>query len=175
MGVHDGLSKMGTGPGSFRSFKPKYKGTLIFDPSKRRKPVHTSFDGDTIYITGWYVVHQGQEIPLYYRDAQYVETQKYMNGDYALNGTEIEYTIDNWCEMGLQRGQEQYSGTYQMGYGTAARLFRKDMIEDELEKCVNSPYHFATNYLTVDGEKFSTLLSEEEFNSKFNQILNQLK
>jgi hypothetical protein len=172
MGIHDGLSKIGTGPG--RNFKDKYKGTLIFDPSKRKKPVHT-YIGDTVYITGWYVIHDGKEVPLYYQDAEYVETHKCMNGDYAFNGIEVEYTIDNWCEMGLQKGQEQYSGTYQMGYGTVARLIHKEVVEEELERCIKSPYYFATNYLIVNGEKFSTRLSEEEFNTKFNQILNQLK
>lgn len=174
MGVHDGLSKMGTGPGSFRSLKPTYKGTLIFDPSKKKNPTYSPFE-DTVYITGWYIIHQGVEIPLYYKDTQYVETQKYMNGDYVFNGIEIEYTIDNWSEMGLQRGQEQYNGTYQMGYGTVAKLVQKNIIEDELDKCINSPWYFATSYLVVDGEKFSTHLSEEEFNTKFDQILNQLK
>ena len=47
-------------------------------------------------------------------------------------------------------------------------------IEDEYRKCIASPYYFATNYLTIsrDGgvkSKFTTLLSEDEFNKQFNE------
>lgn len=45
-------------------------------------------------------------------------------------------------------------------------------ISKEIQKCRDSPYYFATNYLTVKNHKnesvlFTTLLSEEEFNEKF--------
>lgn len=171
MGVHDGLNKMGTGPGMIRN---KYKGILYFDETKRKKPEWNGFD-NTVYITGWYVIHQGNEIPLYYKDANYAEMHKYMNGDYVFNGREVEYTIDSWCEMGLGLGQEQYSGIFQMKYGTAAKLVDGKSYETELEKCINSPYHFVVNYLTINGERFTTNLSEDEFNNKFNQIISQLK
>ncbi len=34
----------------------------------------------------------------------------------------------------------------------------------EIKKCKESPYYFATNYLIVDGRKFITTLSEKQFN-----------
>lgn len=49
----------------------------------------------------------------------------------------------------------------------------KEDILNELEKCKNSPYYFATKYLTIKSKlsnkviSFSTTLSEEEFNEQF--------
>jgi hypothetical protein len=47
-------------------------------------------------------------------------------------------------------------------------------IAKELEKCKNSPYYFATTYLTVKtpmGVKpYQTVLTEEEFNKRFKEI-----
>lgn len=36
--------------------------------------------------------------------------------------------------------------------------------EEEERKCIASPYYFATNYLTLNGKPFITLMTEEEFN-----------
>ena len=36
---------------------------------------------------------------------------------------------------------------------------------EEIKKCQESPYYFATNYLIVDGRRFSTTLNEKEFNA----------
>jgi hypothetical protein len=44
--------------------------------------------------------------------------------------------------------------------------------QDLIEKCKNSPYFFATNYLTINGKPFSTMLSEEEFNKQFLSLSN---
>lgn len=176
MGRHDGLNKMGGGPG-LRLKSLKYRGKLFFDESKKKIPKWNGFN-DTIYITGWYVIHKGEEIPLYHKDASYVSMQKYMNGDYVFNGMEIEYTIDPNSERGFVMGQEEYSGTYQMGYGPVAKLVYTKEYKDEeseLKKCLESPYYFATNYLMINDEKFTTNLSEEEFNSRFIQVINQLK
>jgi hypothetical protein len=38
--------------------------------------------------------------------------------------------------------------------------------EAEQKKCIESPYYFFTNYCTVNGEKCTTPLSEEEFNKE---------
>lgn len=38
--------------------------------------------------------------------------------------------------------------------------------EQEMKKCIDSPYYFATTYLTVNGMPFTTLYTEEEFNEK---------
>ena len=38
--------------------------------------------------------------------------------------------------------------------------------EAEKQKCIESPYYFFTNYCTVNGEKCTTFLSEEEFNNQ---------
>lgn len=50
----------------------------------------------------------------------------------------------------------------------------------EMEKCVKSPYYFATNYLTIKNEKretlpFTTFLTEEEFNNYFKPNENEFK
>lgn len=37
-------------------------------------------------------------------------------------------------------------------------------IYTELNKCKESPYYFATKYMTVNGKPFETLYSEEGFN-----------
>lgn len=42
---------------------------------------------------------------------------------------------------------------------------------DELQKCMESPYYFFTNYLTINGERAWTVLTEEEFNLIFNQLV----
>lgn len=54
-------------------------------------------------------------------------------------------------------------------------------IEDELEeqfselrKCKDSPYYFATRYVTVDGKPFRTSLTEQQFNRQFQSFLNNL-
>jgi hypothetical protein len=51
-------------------------------------------------------------------------------------------------------------------------------IQEELIKCQESPYYFATKYLTVKNHKgetvkFETLLNEEEFNKKFKELENE--
>jgi hypothetical protein len=40
-------------------------------------------------------------------------------------------------------------------------------INDEIEKCKNSPYYFATTYLVINGEKYKTTTPEEQFNELF--------
>ena len=32
----------------------------------------------------------------------------------------------------------------------------------EIKKCKESPYYFATNYLVIDGRKFKTILTEKQ-------------
>ena len=39
-----------------------------------------------------------------------------------------------------------------------------DHMHDEIMKCIESPYYMATKYMTVNGEPFTTMMSEEEFN-----------
>lgn len=41
---------------------------------------------------------------------------------------------------------------------------------EEISACEKSPYYFATKYLTINGQPFTTHLSEEEFNEQFNKI-----
>ena len=50
-------------------------------------------------------------------------------------------------------------------------------ILDEIERCKESPYYFATTYLTVTNHRgevipFSTPLSEKDFNNIFKQYEN---
>jgi hypothetical protein len=44
---------------------------------------------------------------------------------------------------------------------------------EELEKCLKSPYYFATTYAKVSGKPFITDLSEDDFNRFFNVDLTQ--
>lgn len=41
--------------------------------------------------------------------------------------------------------------------------------EQELHKCKINPYYYATKYLTVNGQPFTTRLTETEFNDEFNR------
>ena len=48
----------------------------------------------------------------------------------------------------------------------------KQVIQEELQKCKENPYYFATNYLKIydqdaDEHPYTTNLSEEEFNKLF--------
>ena len=42
---------------------------------------------------------------------------------------------------------------------------RVDKQIEEIKKCYESPYYFMTKYYTVNGKKFETTLSEEDFNT----------
>ncbi len=42
--------------------------------------------------------------------------------------------------------------------------------ENEINKCKNSPYYYATKYLTVNGKPFTTMLNETEFNTFFKNL-----
>jgi NAD kinase len=55
-------------------------------------------------------------------------------------------------------------------------------IKEEINKCKNSPYYFATKYLKVKNTPYSedivdfyTHLSEEEFNKQFKELQNETK
>ena len=45
----------------------------------------------------------------------------------------------------------------------------KKEILDEIKKCQESPYYFATTYLKVNNKPFITPLSERQFNQYFFQ------
>jgi hypothetical protein len=40
----------------------------------------------------------------------------------------------------------------------------------EIRKCRENPYYFATKYATLNGEPFTTTLSEEEFNNHYKSL-----
>lgn len=42
---------------------------------------------------------------------------------------------------------------------------------NEIIKCRENPYYFATKYLTVNGKPFTTLLTEQEFNKQVKDYL----
>lgn len=44
--------------------------------------------------------------------------------------------------------------------------------EQELIKCKESPYYYATTYLQINGKPFTTILTEDEFNDFFNKSIN---
>lgn len=44
---------------------------------------------------------------------------------------------------------------------------------EEIKKCQESPYYFAINYLIVDGRKFSTTLSEKQFNELCDKVTSE--
>ena len=35
---------------------------------------------------------------------------------------------------------------------------------EEIEKCSKSPYYFMKNYVSIDGDPFITVLSEQQYN-----------
>lgn len=39
----------------------------------------------------------------------------------------------------------------------------------EYKKCIESPYHFYTNYIVINGKNTETHLTESEFNEYFNE------
>ena len=45
-----------------------------------------------------------------------------------------------------------------------------DEDKEEYEKCIKSPWYFATKYLVVNGKPYTTPLDEEEFNKRFNNL-----
>lgn len=48
-------------------------------------------------------------------------------------------------------------------------------IQQEYQKCRDSPYYFAITYLTVNGKPFKTELSEEKFNERYRQVNNYVQ
>lgn len=40
----------------------------------------------------------------------------------------------------------------------------------KVEKCKASPYYFAVNYFTVNGEPFKASLNERDFNRMFKEL-----
>ncbi len=42
-----------------------------------------------------------------------------------------------------------------------------EQMQQEVEKCRNSPYYFVTHYWRANGKKFTTPLTEEEFNKQW--------
>jgi DNA-directed RNA polymerase subunit RPC12/RpoP len=55
------------------------------------------------------------------------------------------------------------------------KIMNKEEIKKEVDKCVNNPYYFATNYLVIKRGNsrinFTTKLSEQEFNKAFKEGL----
>jgi hypothetical protein len=54
---------------------------------------------------------------------------------------------------------------------------KQQEIQEEILKCQQSPYYFATNYIKVEDYRgnlisFKTPLSEEEFNKMFKDLKN---
>jgi hypothetical protein len=45
----------------------------------------------------------------------------------------------------------------------------------EIIKCKDSPYYFATKYLTVNGKPYTTHLTEEQYNTQFHNLTGQTK
>lgn len=40
-------------------------------------------------------------------------------------------------------------------------------IHEEIVKCIDNPYYFYSNYITVNNESSTTILSEEDFNKLY--------
>lgn len=57
----------------------------------------------------------------------------------------------------------------------AMYIGENDLIDwqEEMQKCIDSPYYFATKYLTVNNKPFETGLTEEEFNREFKMLSNK--
>lgn len=43
-------------------------------------------------------------------------------------------------------------------------------IQQEFNRCMASPYYFATKYLKISGEAYTTPLTEEQFNKRFREL-----
>lgn len=172
MGVHDGLSKMGTGPG-YRPRKTNLVGKLIFDSQKKIGNKEDIFKIlVSKYDSGWYVEYKDELIQLSYDDVEYVEMFKDKSGSYMLDGTSVTFEIDNHSPKGYVMGQEQYSSVPQMTYGKSAKISPSidsydNYYENEIKKCTNSPYYYMTRYFTINNNRFTTSMSEEEFNDFF--------
>ena len=52
--------------------------------------------------------------------------------------------------------------TYTMARGLISEAV---YLKEELRRCKESPWYFYTNYLTIDGKKGKTMMTEDEFNS----------
>ena len=42
--------------------------------------------------------------------------------------------------------------------------------KEEYERCIKSPWYFATKYLRVNGKVYTTPFDEEEFNRRFKEM-----
>lgn len=49
--------------------------------------------------------------------------------------------------------------------------YKKELQVEEYKKCMENPYYFATTYLTVNGENYTTDLTEESFNEFVKELL----
>jgi hypothetical protein len=50
------------------------------------------------------------------------------------------------------------------------KAMRLDLIKKEAKKCVENPFHYYNNYLSVADKKYKTGLTEEEFQELVRQI-----
>lgn len=62
-----------------------------------------------------------------------------------------------------------YDGCYLISTAAINQSTGQDS-KEEIERCKNSPYYYATKYLTVNGKPFTTRLNEEDFNKYFNEV-----
>lgn len=40
----------------------------------------------------------------------------------------------------------------------------QEQLDLEYKRCLDSPYYYCTNYLKINGKKFTTIETEENFN-----------
>jgi len=85
----------------------------------------------------------------------------------SITSTEVGYLsgIESGMRKGLLDGYKDMGWVYPM----TREEVRNELLE--LEKCKKSPYYFFTKYWMVNGEPFTTPLTEEEFNKKVTQDL----
>lgn len=77
----------------------------------------------------------------------------------------VKYQGDNKDEILAKFNLSEFDSYNFLGEPTV--LIDKTYWKDELDRCAKSPYYFYTQYCTINGEKGTTMLTEEEFNDWF--------
>jgi len=131
----------------------------------------------TKYNSSWRVIYDDygttQSLILHPSDVTHVEMMKDISGGYLLENTQVEFNIDPMTVLSYAFGQESSASTLKPMYGNSAKLVDWCGLS-ELEKCKKSPYYYATTYLTINGERFTTKLNEDEFNTFFIEKIKEI-
>lgn len=73
----------------------------------------------------------------------------------------------------IQQIEEANKNSFIESFTNMANLV--DQLTEEIRRCKKSPYYYMTKYCIINGKKFTTTLTEEEFNERFNHFINLTK